>query len=259
MRMIFERFYLFVVLIALLVLYFKFHSLVSIYFRNMKLLWIPVAICSLLSTICDALLLQKVLNFEAPVSFRTVLKSNIAKIFGGGLSQLILVTDLNSNPLLTTLMRLKKIWIFNILASTPFALFLVCFPHSNVKVWWALFPWLAILLPGFYFFLSSEHDFNVSTRLIMLAFIAQLTAVLGVILCIPNHSIQYFGIIDFAFLVSLIVPIPNGIFVREFVLVSAIANQMSVTQIILSSATYRVVQTFSEFSLAFFSTSNPFK
>ena len=180
-----------------------------------------------------------------------VLKSNVYKLFGGGFTQLFMLGR-NERGILSDLFgRWTALIQINFFGSIPFT-FLLIYRHPELESRNLILAfWIFCILACIY--TSPKLLTKFEPYKIVLAAIctcgAQLAASLAISYCLRSHSISDIPIIVFCLLISLVIPIPNGLVVRELALTLFFAQSNNLTEVLIASAIFRVIQILGELCL----------
>ena len=198
----------------------------------------------------DSIILARLFSPEKKLI--EVFKSNLVKVIGGGLTQILLLSAQTNSIPSNFASRWKSLVSINFVASAPFLIFLIFNPIK--------FQGSNILLTSWFFFMllvifgnalshSSRITLTSFLKLSPLAFTSQLSASIALLLCIGQVDFKILPFVVYMFLLSLIIPIPNGFLVRELYLYFMFSDLYAMRQVIIGSVLFRFVQFCIEFIL----------
>lgn len=248
----YDRVFPIVVVVTFAILLNKIHSSSSLDFSVPLLTQIITLI--FLTILFDAFVLHSVFKPEQSLTLGIglILRSNLSKIFGGGLTQVFILSAPQGNTFQTFLKKWELLVVVNIIASTPFFLWIFFSVDSKyhsraiVLVWSAL---ISLTLARCILVKNKHAYYLLVLRSAILAFFSLLFASIALLFCTSENDLGLIPLISFVFIISLTIPIPNGFLIREFLLVYIFIDGFTLRQILFGSVLFRIIQLGSEIFL----------
>jgi len=218
--------------------------------------WLLIIGLTLITVFLNTFVMKFCISFiqTQEISLRQTLKSNLAKIIGGGFSQILVLRNVQNEFSANIIKKWFYLLSFQVVASIPFLLGCSLEKNSGLVVTVIRLVWFIFVLFSCLnlFFCNLQNDFQKSKFILtlLISLIAQITASFCLLLCLPNISATFLPQIDFGFIVSLAVPIPGGIVVREWIFILLLGSKFSISSILTASIFFRLIQTLVEYFLA---------
>ena len=236
---LFNTYYFYMLLIAGGIIFLKYRVAFSEQIFNIP--WLPIVGLTLITVFLDTFVLKFCISLiqTQEVGLHQTLKSNIAKIFGGGFSQILVLRGVQKEVSPYIIKKWFYLLSFQVVASIPFLIGCLLQKNNSLIVTVIRLVWLiAVFISCLNLFFSNvSNNFHKSKFVLtlLLSLVAQITASFCLLLCLPNISTAFLPQIDLGFLFSLAVPIPGGIVAREWIFILLLGSKFSSPTILTAS------------------------